>query len=349
MKKINILQLITGLGMGGAERVVLDLSKNIDKNKFSNQVIGIAKRNELLPQFFEDNICVMSLNKDNNLKDFYLMIKEVNDYIRKNNINIIHAHLAHALIVASIVKIFNPTLKIVFTSHSLNIGSKLIEFLIFILKPLRNIDIIFSKDLLKYFYKSNYIILPNGVDIKKYDLNLSKNSKFTFIAIGRLETVKNHKFLIEIANNLKDKYDFSIHIVGEGYLRKELEEKIREFGLEEKVKLLGMRNDIPELLNKSHCLLMPSLWEGLPMVILESGASKVPIISTPVGSVPSILNEKNSYLSELSKFQDTMIYLINNYEEAKTKAIALLDDIVFNYSVESIVEKHEKIYQRLNS
>ncbi len=347
MKKINILQLITGLGMGGAEKVVLDLSKNINKIKFSNHVIGIAKRNELLPLFFEGKIFAKSLNKDNNLKDFCLMIKEVNSYVKENNINIIHAHLAHALIVASLVKIFNPSLKIVFTSHSLNIGSKLIEFLIFILKPLRNIDIIFSKDLLKYFYKANYTILPNGVDIKKYDLDLPKNSKFTFIAIGRLETVKNHKLLIEIANNLKDKYDFTIKIVGEGYLRKELEEKIQEFGLEEKVKLLGMKNNIPELLNKSHCLLMPSLWEGLPMVILEAASSKVPIISTSVGSIPSILNIGNSYLTDLNQFENKMKIVLDNYEEANRKAEILFDDIVSKYSIQSIVKEHEAIYSKL--
>ena len=56
-----------------------------------------------------------------------------------------------------------------------------------------------------------------------------------------------------------------------------------EQDLKDYIKLLGLRNDIPNLLNKSHCLLMPSLWEGLPIVILEAGASRLPVISTPVG------------------------------------------------------------------
>lgn len=347
MKKINILQLVTGLGMGGAEKVVLDLAKYISNEEFNITVVAMSKRDELYQEFLDSKIDTRLLKKSNSIKNIFYIINTINKVIKEEKIHIIHAHMTHSIIIASILKVINPSLKIIFTSHNLNIGSKLRECIVWILKPLRNIDIVFSKDILKYFYKSRYKVIPNGIKVDKYDLNLSKNNKFTFVAIGRLETVKNHKFLIEIANELKDKFEFEIHIVGNGYLKEELENLIQKYSLKKYVKLLGLRNDIPELLNQSYCLLMPSLWEGLPIVILEAGASRLPIISTPVGSIPSLLNDTNSYLVNLEKFKDKMVEVINNYEEAIKKGEKLFDDIKNSYSIENIVNKHEKIYKEL--
>jgi len=345
--KINILQLVTGLGMGGAEKVVLDLAKYTSRDEFNTFVLAMSKRDELLPEFLDNHIDTILLRKSNSFKDFISIIKSINKFIKEKDIQIIHAHMTHSIIVASIVKILNPKVKIVYTSHNLNIGSKLRELIVWSLKPFRDIDIVFSKDIVKFFYKANYKVIPNGIKIDKYNLGLEKNHRFTFIAIGRLETVKNHKFLVELANELKDKYDFEIQIVGDGYLRDELKELIQKYALEDRIRLLGLRNDIPKLLGQAHCLLMPSLWEGLPIVILEAGASSLPVISTPVGSIPSLLNNDNAYLTDLDNFKSNMIKVIENYEEAKSKGKNLFQEIKKTYSIDSVVSEHEKIYKEL--
>ena len=347
MKKVNVLQLITGLGMGGAEKSVLNLSINLNKNFYNNYVIGLSKRDELLNEFLENNVNTVLLRKTNSLKDLFVIVKYVNRFIKEKNIQIIHAHMTHSIIIASILKILNPNIKIVFTSHSFNMGSKIREIIIWLLKPFRNIDIIFSKNMFKFFYKKNYRIIPNGIDISKYELNINKNKKFTFIAVGRLEKMKNHKLLIEIANKLKNKYEFEIWIVGEGYLREELENLIYKYDLKDHVKLLGLRNDIPRLLNQSHCFVMPSLWEGFPISILEAGASGIPIISTPVGSIPSLINNKNGYLAEIKEFEIKMEEVLNNYQQAKEKAIRLKEKTINEYSIQNIVKKHEILYKEL--
>lgn len=347
MKKINILQLVTGLGMGGAEKVVLDLAKYTSTDEINTFVVAMSKRDELLQEFLDNNINTTLLRKSNSIKDIFFIINFLNKIIKEKNIKIIHAHMTHSIIVASMLKILNPSLKIVYTSHSLNIGSKIREIIVWSLKPFRDVDIVFSKDILKYFYKQNYRVIPNGIKVEKYNPGLEKNQKFTFIAIGRLEIVKNHKFLVEMANELKDKYDFEIQIVGDGYLRDELKELIQKYALEDKVKLLGLRNDIPKLLNQTQCLLMPSLWEGLPIVVLEAGASSLPVISTPVGSIPSLLNPENAYLVELDNFKNKMIEVLDDYEDAKLKGKKLFEDIKLKYSIEAVIEAHAKIYKEL--
>lgn len=347
MKKINILHLVTGLGMGGAEKVVLDLATYTNKEDFNTYVVSMSKHDALLSQFLDNNIDTRILKKSNSFKDLISIIKELNSFVKEKKIKIIHAHMAHSIIVASIIKILNPSLRIVFTSHSLNIGSKIREMIVWFLKPFRDVDIVFSKEILKYFYKKDYVVVPNGIKIDKYDLNIEKNEKSTFIAIGRLEPVKNHLFLIEMVNELKDKYDFELHIVGDSYLRNDIENKIKEYNLDDRVKLLGIRTDIPNLLNQSHCLVMPSLWEGLPIVILEAGASGLPVISTPVGSIPSVINGENGYLSSLEDFKNSMIHVMENYDDAKAKGKKLFKDINKTYSIDSVVLEHEKIYKEL--
>jgi glycosyltransferase involved in cell wall biosynthesis len=347
VKKINILQMVTGLGVGGAEKSVLNLAKHTSKTSFNTFVVSMSKRDELLSEFLENHINITLLKGSRSIQGFVTIVKEVNKFVKKNNIQIIHAHMTHSIIISSIIRLFNPSIKIVYTSHSLNIGSKLREFIVYSLKQLRDVDIVFSKDLLKFFYKKNYQVVPNGIEIDNYNLKLNKNKKFTFVVVGRLETVKNHKFLIEMANNLKDKYNFELQIAGDGYLKEELNSLISKYNLEDNVKLLGLRSDIPKLLSQSHCLLMSSLWEGLPIVILEAGASSLPVISTAVGGIPSLLNDKNAYLADFGNFQNKMIEVLEYYKEAEIKGKYLFNDISKKYSIDSVVRQHENIYKEL--
>lgn len=235
MSQIKLLQLITGLGMGGAEKVVLDLSKFINNDSFQTHVVALSNKTELLNEFLHNNINVTVLNGKNNFKYFFKIIREVNSYVKQNAIQVLHAHMTHALIVACIIKLVNPRLKIVYTSHNINIGSRLREIMVYFLKPFRNIDIIFSKNILKFFYKKNHIVIPNGIHIEKYSLKLLKPKVFTLTCIGRLEYVKNHTFLVDLANKLKSKIKFKIQIVGAGELEQELKQKVHELGLQDYV------------------------------------------------------------------------------------------------------------------
>jgi glycosyltransferase involved in cell wall biosynthesis len=347
MKKINVLQLITGLGMGGAEKVVLDLSSFINKEKFGSSVVSLNDRIELLDSFKIKNIKTKVLFGKNNLYDLFRLFFKVNSYVKDNSIQIIHAHMTHSLIIASFVKLLRPSLKIVYTSHNLNIGSKYREYIVWLLRPLRNLDIVFSEDILKFFYKKKHLVIPNGINIERYNLDVDKAKVFTITSIGRLEYVKNHTFLIDLANQLKDSIDFKIQIVGAGELEDQLKKKTSDLSLDKYVKFLGLRDDIPEILNSSHCFALPSYWEGLPIVLLEAAASKLPIISTPVGSIPSLINYNSGILCELEEFAENIIAIKKNYKSAIIRAELLFENVNKNYSISEIVQQHEQVYENL--
>jgi asparagine synthase (glutamine-hydrolysing) len=346
-KKINILFLTTGLGLGGAERVVLDICKNIDLNNYEVSVIGISSQNDLLKLFHNHKIHAYSLNYKKTFSKFFGSIIDISRHIRNHRIEIIHAHMFHTLIIASIIKLFNKRIKVIFTAH--NSFHKMIvrRFILWLLKPFRNFDTIFSKNSINFFHKKLSFVIPNGIDIDSYSqvINKKSNKVFTFIVIGRLEYMKNHKFLLNEISKLND-YDFKLLVVGSGILESELKSQTSNLSIEEKVEFLGARDDVAELLSKSDCLLLPSLWEAFPIVLLEAASSKIPIITTSVGSISSFISDENGYLVDLDDFRNAMIEVMRNTDKAKIKSERLFKKVKSNYQIKSIVREYEALYQK---
>jgi glycosyltransferase involved in cell wall biosynthesis len=344
---MNILHIITGLGMGGAERVVLDLAAEAQKRNHVVRVIYLSKLTDLLPKFGFLGIQVTLFDFSN--PGLYLCnIINILSFIKRSQIQIVHLHLAHPVLISPFIFLFTNA-KIVFTSHSFNIGGIIREFYVWLLRPFRHHDILFSKNQYKYFYKNKFSIIENGIDIERYHITVPKSDVFTFISVGRLMKVKNQIYLIEMMDKMIHAHQLNCRllIVGDGDLRDEINKKIALLNLQDYIVLLGNRDDINVLMAKSHCFLLPSLWEGMPIVLLESGASKLPIISTNVGSITTLLNEENSYISNLEDFEKNMLYVIDNYEEASYKANILYQMIRDNYSIENIANKHIELYSSL--
>lgn len=85
----------------------------------------------------------------------------------------------------------------------------------------------------------------------------------------------------------------------------------------------------------------------MPVVIIEAAASNLPIIATPVGSIPDFLNESNSVICDLNSFPKEMKSVMENYEEAKEKAQILHEEIKSVFNIDSVYLKHLKVYQSI--
>ncbi len=352
---INILHLITGLPIGGAEKVLLDLCANLDKDTIKNHVIGLNDEKDFTDDFKDIGIQVENLNMTKSPKSLIQTASYINRYIDEHNIEILHTHMFHPLIFALISKLKHPKLKVVFTSHNVDIGSKLREVITYALKPFRDTDIVFSKDMITSMYKKDTVVIPNGIDIAPYQKEVEKNEKFTFISIGVLRHQKNQLFLPSTAAYLKDNgvENFEIAIVGgadaSGDMREEIADEIKKHGVENEINMMGSRRDIPELLQKAHCFVMPSHFEGLPIALLEAGAAGLSVVSTPVGAIPSVVDAESGYLAKLDEFAKVMLEVVTNPKEAEKRAKNLQKKIGEEFSIKSMASSHEDIYKRLVS
>lgn len=354
MKKINILHLTTAFVVGGAEKVILDLLLNLDKERFNPSVVALAKYDDMLGEYLDRGLKAEKLDMDKSAGEFLRVFRYLDKYITENQIDIIHAHLFHPLPFATLLKLKHPRLKIVFTSHNTVFGGKFAMAFARLFKGLRSQDIVFSADMITSSYRSDAQVIANGVDIDKFKKKATKNTPFTFLSVGTIRAQKNQIFLVECAKQLKAKgYDFVIDIVGGGEENRPLIEKIQQEieaqDVQDCVRMLGARSDIPDLLKTAHCMVLPSHYEGLPIVLLEAGAAELPVISTPVGAIPTLIDESNGYLADLDAFLDTMDTVYNNYEAAQHKAQALAEKIDKLYSIKSMAKAHGELYESLVS
>ncbi|MCM8764659.1 MAG: glycosyltransferase, partial [Candidatus Omnitrophica bacterium] len=118
-----------------------------------------------------------------------------------------------------------------------------------------------------------------------------RKEKIVFTA-SRLSPEKGVQFLIEAAKIiLEKKRDIKFVIAGEGHFRASLVNMVEKYGIKDNVIFLGYRNDIPQLISESDVVVLPSLWEGLPNIVLEAMAMKKPVITTNVGGSSEIVKD----------------------------------------------------------
>jgi len=119
-----------------------------------------------------------------------------------------------------------------------------------------------------------------------------KDSELVLIHIGSFSPQKNHRLLIEaLGQAIKERSDLKLFLVGNGELRPDIEELVKEKGLDRNIRFLGLRQDIPELLAACDIFILSSDWEGVPMTILEAMAAGRPVIATAVGGVAELVED----------------------------------------------------------
>jgi len=181
---------------------------------------------------------------------------------------------------------------------------------------------------------------------------LSGNDDPIIINVGSFVPEKNHQFLLQVFKSYRVKYNKGIlWLVGDGYLRKSLEKMVIELGLANHVKFWGYRKDVIGLLKQSNVLVMPSLIEGLPGVILESFSCGIPVVAAPVGGIPEAIENNVTGLCPASLDIDLYVSAI---EKLNTDCL-FRDEMVRRarqiflerFTVSKVSEDFAKVYEGL--
>ncbi|KHF31810.1 putative glycosyltransferase EpsF [Paenibacillus sp. P1XP2] len=293
---IRILHVLGRLNRGGAETMVMNLYRNIDRSKV--QFDFIIHTNDKCD--YEDEILslggiIYSIPQFNGKN--YLQYKKAWHHFFKLHpeYKLIHGHVrSTASIYLLIAKKYG--LISIAHSHSISSGEGVTAFVKNILQyPIRFIaDYLFacSKSAgqwlfgKKVFKKKNFIILKNAIDSQQYSYDeikrkkirqeLKVEDKFVIGHIGRFSPSKNHDLLIDIFNAVHTRNKNSVLLmVGDGALRSSIEKRVSDLGLMDSVIFLGVRSDIPDLLQAIDFFLFPSLFEGLGIVVIEAQAAGI--------------------------------------------------------------------------
>ena len=301
--------------LGGVEKVTEQLANKLSNN-FEVVVISLNKTNDIIPYSFDSKIKIIfsSNNKNERLRDTIKRnYKSLNKIFKAYNISLAICMGHYSSFVTLIAKKFRK-IKIINCDHGALINQYDDKKMVFI----RKFNYLFSTHtvLLTNKNKADYIklmhakenkitVIYNSIN-KKLVLN-GKKAKYNekskkIITIGRLTSEKGFDMLIRVASKLKKitNINWQWDIYGDGPLKEEIEKEIEKNRLSKFVLMKGQNNNVIELLNNYAFYVLPSYREGLPIVLLEAKAYKLPIVSFDVDTGPREIIEdgKNGFLIE---------------------------------------------------
>jgi len=366
--KIHILFVVDGIEFGGGERVFLQLASRLGtfyKIHFAASPGGVfeQKVKEHNVDFFP-----VDMGRQISVKPIW----QLKDIVASKDIHLIHSQGARANFFARVAG------RLAGVPHNVCTVATLIEN--FYVSPARKriyrmIDNLFQRyvdtfivvsDALQETLLQNYSIasnrtcrIYNGIDLKKfspdtYNRNLRKEWKISEAvpligSIGRLVWEKGFEFLINAAPGvLRAVPDAKFLIVGEGPLKEQLIVKSEQLNVRDRIVFAGFRNDIKEIIAALDLLVIPSLSEGFPMVILEAMAMEKPIIASCInGIIEQITDGENGVLvspKDHNALTKSILKLIQDKELSKKLGIAARKKVEQEFSVEKMVAETEKVY-----
>ncbi|GAX62993.1 alpha-glycosyltransferase-like protein [Candidatus Scalindua japonica] len=289
--------------------------------------------------------------------------------INKYNIDIIHCHGYKPSVLGFLAEGRNGK-RIIITCHlwtnetfRLKLYAFLESFVMRRVSVLITVSETIKTVLLKTgMRRDDIVVIHNGIDLEKWHelhnfnkllyretIGLKKDSIIISL-FGRLNLQKGHKFLLEAIAGLSIN-NIEVMCIGDGPLRQELEVLSRKLNINNSVHFLGFRNDIEELLEITDICVLPSLDEGLPMILLEAMAMKKSVVATSVGAVPSvIINKKNGLLvppGDVSLLKEAIQTVIKDPGLCSLIGNNARETVVNRYSSERMTEQYLEQYKKI--
>lgn len=381
MKPIRILQVLGRLDRGGAESMIMNLYHQMDTTQIQFDFIlhtneecdynkDVRKRGGMIycvPPFFGTNI----LNYKKAWNDFFKKHKQY---------KVVHCHIrSTASIIVPIAQKYGC--KVIVHSHNTSSGTGITSMIKTIMQlPIRKqADYLFacSKQSGEWLFgkkacqKPNFHVLPNAINVKAFRftkenqqeakknltflMNRKQNNNEPILIghIGRFEQQKNHKFLIEIAKEMlslnKNVYFF---FIGTGEKEQEIKQLVERYQLQKHILFLGTRRDVPLLLQGMDLLLFPSLFEGLPVTLVEAQASGLPILCSDVITKESVLTDlvfQESLNSPTRIWAERALEIINRSNKDQNKRTKYSDEVCKSgYGIEQSAHWLADFYKKIS-
>ncbi|MCI2252745.1 glycosyltransferase family 1 protein [Domibacillus sp. PGB-M46] len=363
---LRILHVVVNMNRGGAETLIMNLYRNIDRAKvqfdfltckegvFDAEIRKLGGRVHRIPY-------VTEVGHRGYIKELYQFFKKNPGYL------IVHSHMdkMSGLVLREAKRARIP-IRIAHSHNTRSEGSFVSRAYKWYVGEGINTaathSFACSSEAAEWLFKNKYskaYMLRNGIETDKFQFSaelrsdtrkeLGLSSKSLVIGhVGRFNHQKNHAFLLEIfADFIKIHPDARLVLVGDGVLRPKIEAKIKELRLEKKVRLLGIREDIHRLLQAFDVFVFPSFHEGLPVTLVEAQASGLPcIISDTITKEVQMEENLVEYLPLANK--EVWITKIQDVNEKNTPRNSLKDALnKKGYDIRKTVRELQHMYLTL--
>lgn len=370
-KKMNILQLMYYFPIGGSQQLLIDTVKEFStKDNINNFVVilsGIYDE-ELIKELKNINKINLKLFTPQEFKNKPELLFSLLKYVFKNKIQLIHSHDVCSKVIAILVKIFNPKIKLVHTVHETNLLAVFSKKHIWASRVFYDKHIAISKAVeedCRFFSINKVETIYNGFDYKRFYSKVptvNNNETLNIINVARVQLPKKGQdVLVKALNECKkrnikfkccfvgckpeDEFEFNAY-TDLDYLKN----MVKELSLEENINFLGKRFDIPELLSQADLFILPSRNEGFGLAVLEAMAAGLPVIvSQNDGPAEYIKDGTNGLFFENENeidLADKIQYLYENRQKMLELAQTGQEDAK-KYDISVMCEKYLSLYENL--
>jgi len=368
MKKIKVMQLTWGMGIGGLERVIMNLCHYLDKEKYDVSVYCLHKKG-IFGEVLESEGYNIYFLKGQNRLNKYIQCLQLASFLKKKKIDILHSHNTTALLDGVLARHLAKIPVHIHTDHIKPHGIKHRHLL--------------AEKFASYFvdrivavskYTREELVLKQGINPKKIEViyngvnilsasnhqTLRKIQKelgifdvqYVVGIIGRLEKQKGYELLLDAAVYILKEFPRKIKFifVGEGLEEEKLKHKAINLGIYKHIIFTGERVDALSILPLFDVFVMTSYKEGMPMVLLEAMAMRKPIVSTAVGGIPEIVKDGENGFLIYSRNPETLakkiLTLLKNQDLRISMGNAGFKLYNQYFTVDIMVKKYQYLYEK---
>lgn len=355
---MKIIQVMPMFGLAGAETMCENLTLALINQGHDVKVVSLYDYHSAITDRLEkSNVSISYLGKKKGWDN--TIIPKLIRLFRKEKFDIVHSHLyaiKYAMVAAIIVGVKGKihTIHNIANKETTKMGQRL-NYIFFNYADV--IPVSLSAEIQRTVAEHYKLagrqtpIVYNGIDLNKCQQkkNYEKTGNLKFIHVGRFSVQKNHELLIRAFYRVHiQNKDTELILIGAGELQEKVKRQIEDLELEQVVHCIGLTDETYSWLNRADVLVMSSRYEGMPMTIIEAMGTGLPIISTNVGGIASMIEngkegilteiDENELASAMHKMEDMKFreYLGKN---ARTKAENLFSSAV-------MAQKYVDIYRK---
>jgi len=365
--------VVNSLDVGGLERVVISLIRHLDPSLFRVSLICLNGPGKLFSEVDLPSDRCLILDKSSSI-DFRLirfdprMILRIRRFLASNHVELVHAHNAGPLIYGGFAarSLLNRPVMVYSEHNQIYSASESSRRKFQYYVRLADHIIAVSNDLLATLTKKTGVTRPisvihNGIDGNRFSLvdgskvrqELGVLPDEFLVGTGVvLSKQKGIAYLLDAAKTVVEREPrIRFAIAGDGPLRAELARQAERLGLTNSVRFLGYRSDIPQFVSALDLYVLPSLWEGLPLALLEAMAIGKPMIATTVGGNPEVvIDGKNGYLvppRNPTALAEAVLRGFRDKDFASRAQLFNRQTFASQFSEAAMVRAHERLFAKL--
>jgi glycosyltransferase involved in cell wall biosynthesis len=354
------------MGMGGADRQILELSSGLLAKGYEVLIVSLTDTGFMGAEAGRRKTKVLTLGLPRKKISLTAPFR-LYQTIREFKPEILVTFMFHANVLGRIVGRIASVPVVIASIRNEYFGGRWRELAEKYTEPLSTITTTNSQLAAKSLVSRGIIpnarlkVIPNGIDVSKYNaaetirdtmrksLDLSDHH-FLWLAVGRLHVQKDYPTLLHALTLLKD-FPFRLCIAGQYLtLGNELRELANELGVGDRVVFLGAREDVPALLSAADAFVFSSAWEGLPNAVMEAMASGLPVVATDVGGVSEMVQSNISGIivdpADSEGMAHAMIEVMTfSREQRVAMGMAGRRKIIAEFSLSSVIEQWDCLFK----